>query len=216
MVKTCVFKLKYFFCFILFVIFCSYFSKGFDSYVSLFCFFSISGIAPVITFYDLQFENIFKKFISSFMYFSFETGPLIVRKQHTYKEGCVLILDVSINHSEYILINLYNANTENVQIDVLSSLFELLEEFDISLAKQLVMVGDFNSFFNSKLEAHGGNPTLKKKSLAKLIEFKETYDLFHMWRVGNKKSKRFTFTQKYSSDFIQRRLDYILISNTLQ
>ena len=114
------------------------------------------------------------------------------------------------------MINLYNANTENVQIDVLSSLFELLEEFDISLAKQLVMVGDFNSFFNSKLEAHGGNPTLKKKSLAKLIEFKETYDLFDIWRVGNRKSKRFTFTQKHSSDFIQRRLDYMLISNTLQ
>ena len=30
------------------------------------------------------------------------------------------------------------------------------------------------------------------------------------------KSKRFTFTQKHSSGFIQRRLDYILISNTLQ
>ena len=39
------------------------------------------------------------------------------------------------------------------------------------------MAGVFNSFFNSKLEAQGRNPTLKKKSLAKLIEFKETYDL---------------------------------------
>ena len=66
MIKTCVFKVKYFFCFILFVIFCSYFSEGFDSYASLFCFFSISGTAPVITFYDLQFKNIFKKFKSSF------------------------------------------------------------------------------------------------------------------------------------------------------
>ena len=114
------------------------------------------------------------------------------------------------------MINLYNANIENEQTNVLRSLFELLEEFDISPAKQLVMVGDFNLFFNSKLEAHGGYPTLKKKSLAKLIEFKETYDLFHIWRVGNRKSKRFTFTQKHSSDFIQRRLDYTLISNTLQ
>ena len=39
------------------------------------------------------------------------------------------------------------------------------------------MAGDFNLFFNSKLEAQGGNPTLKKKYLVKLIEFKETYDL---------------------------------------
>ena len=114
------------------------------------------------------------------------------------------------------MINLYDANTENEQIDALSSLFELLEEFDISLTKQLVMTGDFNLFFNSTLEAQGGNPTLKKKSLAKLIEFKETYDLCDIWRVRNTKSKRFTFTQKHFSGFIQRRLDYILISNTLQ
>ena len=86
----------------------------------------------------------------------------------------------------------------------MSSLFELLEEFDIILTKQLVMAGDFNLFFNSKLEAQGGNPTLKKKSLAKLIEFKETCDLC------------VTFTQKHNSGFIQRRLDYILISNTPQ
>ena len=95
------------------------------------------------------------------------------------------------------MINLCNANTENEQIDVLSSLFELLEEFDIILTKQLVMAGDFNLFFNSKLEAQDGNPTLKKKSLAKLIEFKETCDLCDIWRVRNTKSKRFAFTQKH-------------------
>ena len=145
-----------------------------------------------------------------------EQERLPLKKQQTDKEGLILILAVSINNSEYILINLYNANTENEQIDVLSSLSKLLEEFDISLTKQLVMAGDFNLFFNSKLEGQGGNPTLKKKSLAKLIELKETYDLCDIWRVRNTKSKRFTFTQKHSSGFIQRRLDYILISNNLQ
>ena len=99
-----------------------------------------------------------------------EQERLPLKKQQTDKEGLILILAVSINNSEYILINLYNANTENEQIDVLSSLSKLLEDFDISLTKQLVMAGDFNLFFNSKLEAQGGNPTLKKKSLAKLIE----------------------------------------------
>ena len=51
----------------------------------------------------------------------FGTGTFTVKKQQTDKEGRILILDVSINDSEYILINLYNANTENEQIDVLSS-----------------------------------------------------------------------------------------------
>ena len=75
------------------------------------------------------------------------------------------------------MINLYNANTENEPINVLSCLFKLLEDLDISLIKQLVMTGDFNLIINSKLKAQGGNPTLRKESLAKLIELKESYDL---------------------------------------
>ena len=38
------------------------------------------------------------------------------------------------------------------------------------------MAGDFNLFFDLKLDAQGGNPTIKKKTLAKLIELKEIYD----------------------------------------
>ena len=58
------------------------------------------------------------------------TETFFVNKQETDKEGRILILDVSINDSEYILINLYNANTE--QIDVLNNMFVLLEKFDIN------------------------------------------------------------------------------------
>ena len=90
------------------------------------------------------------------------TGTFIVKKQQTDKDGRILILDVSVNDSECILINLYDANTENEQIDVLNSLFELMEEFNINPTKQLAMAGDFDLFFNSKLEAQGGNPTFKK------------------------------------------------------
>ena len=77
-------------------------------------------------------------------------------------------------------------------------MFELLKGFDISPTKQLVMAGDLNLFFNSKLEAQGGNPILKNKSLAKLVEFKARYDLCDVLRVRNTKSNRFTFTEKYS------------------
>ena len=47
---------------------------------------------------------------------------------------------------------------------------------------KLIMAGDSNLFFDSKLDAQGGSPTIKKKSLAKLIELKENYDL---WKVRN-------------------------------
>lgn len=41
------------------------------------------------------------------------------------------------------------------------------------------MAEDFNLFFDSKLYAKGGNPTLNEKSSAKLIQLKETYDLIY-------------------------------------
>ena len=72
------------------------------------------------------------------------------------------------------------------------------------------MAGNFNLFFNSKLDAAGGNSTLKRKSLAELIELKEAYD-FVMSR--NAKVKQFMFTQQHSSGFIQCRLNYFFISN---
>ena len=55
-------------------------------------------------------------------------------------------------------------------------MFSLLKKFDINPKKQIIMAGDFNLLFDSKLDAQGGNPTLKKKSLAKPIELR-TYDL---------------------------------------
>ena len=73
------------------------------------------------------------------------------------------------------------------------------------------MAGDFNLLFDSKLNAQRGNHPMKKKSLAKLIELKESYDLCSIWRVRNKKSRQCTFTQQHYTGFIQRRLDYIFI-----
>ena len=49
------------------------------------------------------------------------------------------------------------------------------------------MARDFHLFFNSKLDAEVGNPNIKKNPLAKLIEFKESYYLYDIWRVRNAK-----------------------------
>ena len=37
--------------------------------------------------------------------------------------------------------------------------------------------------------------SMKKKSSAKLIELKESYDLCDIWRVRNMESRQFNFTQ---------------------
>ena len=84
-------------------------------------------------------------------YFGAET--FLVNKKQADKEGRMLIRDVAINDSEYILINLYNADNAKEEIDVLNNMFVLLEKFDTSSKKQLIMAGDFNLFFDSKLDA---------------------------------------------------------------
>ena len=42
------------------------------------------------------------------------------------------------------------------------------------------------------------------------------YDLVDIWRIRNQTSNRFTFRQKHSSEFIQRTLKYIFVSNSFQ
>ena len=113
------------------------------------------------------------------------------------------------------MVNFYNAITENEQLDVLRNLFELFEESETN-PKKLLIAGDFNVFLHLKLDAQGGNPTLKNEHLAKLIEFKEIYELCDIGRVRNTNSKWFTYIKKHSSDFIQHKLNYILVLKTLQ
>ena len=80
----------------------------------------------------------------------------------------------------------------------------------------LSLSGDFNVILNPSLDSEGGKPVIKKKTIAKLIQITENLDLCDIWRIRNPKRKRFTVRQHHSTGFIQRRLDYFFISNSLQ
>ena len=51
-------------------------------------------------------------------------------------------------------------------------------------------------------------------SIATMQDLTERHNLCDVWRVRNPTNRRFTFRQK--NPFLQRRLDYIFISNELQ
>ena len=86
-----------------------------------------------------------------------------VNNQKTDNDGRILILDVTINDVNFVLIILYNANTETEQVSVLNNLSSPLEKLDVTLAKKVILAGDFNLFLNSKLDAKGGKSAIKKK-----------------------------------------------------
>ena len=86
----------------------------------------------------------------------------------------------------------------------------------INQNKRIIFAGDFSIFFTSKLEARGGKPIPKRKLIIKLVDIKESLDICGIWRIRNPKRQNFTFRQNHSIGFIERRLDYIFISNSLQ
>ena len=125
-----------------------------------------------------------------------------------------MILDIRLDADQYILINLYNANTEIEQVEILKELQNLLKKLYFIQNKRITFAGDFNIFFNSKLEAKGRKPLLKRKSIAKLVEKKESLDICDIWRIKIPNTQNFTFRQNHSTEL--QNPNYIFISNCLQ
>ena len=130
--------------------------------------------------------------------------------------GRILVIEVKIDDSVFVLINIYNANTESEQLHTLNDLENILETIEDIQNKSVVLGGDFNVILNPSLDSEGGKPVIKKRAIAKLIQITENLDLCDIWRIRNPKRRRFTFRQHHSTGFIQRRLDYFFISNSLQ
>ena len=116
------------------------------------------------------------------------------------------MLEVTIDNTEYLLA------AEHKQLKTLQNLSVLLENFDSFCSNNVII----NLFFSKKLESKRGEPYLKKYSVSDIIKILETFDLSDIWRIRNPKTKSFTFRQKHFSGVIQRRLDYMFTSNSLQ
>ena len=109
-------------------------------------------------------------------------------------------MDVQVDDAVLLLINLYNANKKCEQLNVLTTLRDFLSNTTDLHCTNIIFGGDFNVFFDTNYEAQGGNPALKKKTVAKLIHIKESLELCDIWQVRNLKKKRFPFRQRHNLD----------------
>ena len=108
----------------------------------------------------------------------FGNNKKCVNSQLTDKHRWILILDVTKDGSEYILVNFYNANTESEQLKILNNLSELMKKVNITQGKQIVLAGDFNLFFWQSFRSYGRQTNPKKKTCCKnVVELKEEYNL---------------------------------------
>ena len=66
-------------------------------------------------------------------------------------------MDVKVDESNFVLVNIYNPNTETEQVATLHDLDKMLETIKDLYDKQIVLAEDFNFFFDTALESYIGN-----------------------------------------------------------
>ena len=80
-----------------------------------------------------------------------------------------MLLEINIDDSLFVLINIYNANNEPNQVKTLTELAEILDCVGDIQNKNIIFGGDSNVIFYSFHEPQGRKPSLKKYILAKTI-----------------------------------------------
>ena len=96
------------------------------------------------------------------------TKDLIILNIKRDNLGRILVIEVKIDDSVFVLINIYNAKTEPEQSHTLNDLINILETFEDIRSKSVVLGGDFNVILNRSLDSEGDKPVIKKKTIAKL------------------------------------------------
>ena len=132
-------------------------------------------------------------------------------------EGRIQLCSILHNDEKLLLINVYNENTEQNQITLLKKLYTLLENFNNILDHEIIMGGDWNFILDNHLDAEGGSKALKLSSISELTKINEKFDLCDIFRLRHPDTRRFSYRQfTRSHTRVQRRLDYFLISSSLQ
>ena len=88
---------------------------------------------------------------------------------------------MKVSDSDFLLINLHNANNKSEQLNPPSTLGNLLDDITDLHYKNVIRGGDFSIFFNLTYEARGGNQKMKKESVAKFILIKESQGFCDIW-----------------------------------
>ena len=145
----------------------------------------------------------------------------IVKKIIDQNGRFILVLCL-LQGNTFLLINSYAPNDEKNQVSLLLEICEVIYNLDCPVDTSFIWGGDFNFIFDIELEASGGNPKLKTRSIEAIREIMLDLDLCDIWRVRNPDAKKFTWSGKAQGRSsspnitIYRRLDYFLISDELQ
>ena len=129
------------------------------------------------------------------------------------KQGLYIILIGNVQEQPFVFVNIYAPNKTSEQCSFFQEIQTELDSLNIEADCDIIIRGDFNVIQDPEFDGLGGKPKLKES--VKIIEqICLSFDLIHIWRVRNPDERRFSWRQK--NPVIQRRLDFLLTSSTLQ
>ena len=117
-----------------------------------------------------------------------------------------IICDLSVADNRFTLINLYGPNKDTPHF--FQNIIETIENTNMMIYE------DFNTIQDDKLDCFNYKNINNKKSHKKILEIKETCKLHDPFREAYPSFRRYTWRKK--SPLKQARLDYVLVSETLQ
>ena len=93
------------------------------------------------------------------------------------------------NDKKLLIVNIYNPNNENPQVELLKLLFEKLDEVPNILEQDIVIGGDWNFILDRNLDSNG----TKTNTLVEISKIRNKYDLIDIFRAKHLHLKRYTW-----------------------
>ena len=84
-----------------------------------------------------------------YFYSFFRSKSVAITKESSDNNGHILVLQVKTDDEIYLLVSLYNSNSEPEQLKTLNERETILSKFEANEYNHIIFKGNFNIFFNT-------------------------------------------------------------------
>ena len=121
----------------------------------------------------------------------------------------IIAINVEFDGKKIAIVNAYAPQSTADKIEFFDQLQQVIKGLQ---ADDICICGDFNTVHDNELDIIAGE-IHPEAAVLKFKSFIENCDLVDAWRMFNPETKEYTWSK--SSPFIARRLDYVLVSNSV-
>ena len=128
--------------------------------------------------------------------------------------GRIQLITCRLQNEEFALINVYAPNADNEKIKFFKKITYVVENYVSSEICNLIIAGDMNTVGNNELDNLFGSAHAKSVTIAFNLMI-EKLGLIDVWRMHHPNEKGFTWSRHGSHTTCARRLDYVLVNESL-